>query len=78
MCEELDMVTVAVAAAELGISPRTVLHRISTKEMRAVQVTPRMYLVPRSEIARWKPIGKRKGGRPRKPRPEAEESRRGV
>ena len=66
MSEELEMTTVAEAAAELGISPRTVLHRIANGEMRAVQITPRMYLVPKSEIARWKPIGRRKGGRPRK------------
>ena len=62
------MVTVAKAAEELGVSPRTVLHRIANGEMRAVQVTRRMYLVPRSEITRWKPVGKRKGGRPRKER----------
>ena len=71
MREDIDMVTVAEAAAELGISPRTVLHRIANEEMQAVQITPRLYLVPRSEVERVKPWGKRKGGRPRKQRPEA-------
>ena len=70
MDEELDMVTVAEAAAELGISPRAVLHRIEQGEIKARKITPRMYLVPRQEVERWKPIGKRKGGRPPKRPPQ--------
>ena len=62
------MATVTEAAAELGISPRAVLHRIKQGEMKARKITPRMYLVPRAEIERMKPVGKRKGGRPPKPK----------
>ncbi len=60
------MVTVAEAATELGISTRAVLHRIAHGEIKARKLTPRMYVVPRAEIERWKPVGKRKGGRPPK------------
>ena len=66
-----DMVTVAEAAQELGVSIRAVQNRIRAGEMEAEKVTPRLYLIPRFEVERWKPIGKRKGGRPRKQRPEA-------
>jgi hypothetical protein len=34
--------------------------------MAAEKISPHFYLIPRSEVERWKPIGKRKGGRPRK------------
>ena len=60
------MLTVAEAAQELGVSVRAVQNRIRAGEMEAEKVTPRLYLIPRSEVERWKPIGKRKGGRPRK------------
>ena len=60
------MVTIAEAARELGVTPRTVQHRISTGEMAADKITPRFYMIPRAELDRWKAIGKRKGGRPRK------------
>ena len=65
-----DMLTVAETAAELGVSVRAVQNRIRTGEMEAEKVTPRLYLIPRSEVERWKPVGKRKGGRPRKTRTE--------
>ena len=60
------MVTVAEAAQELGVSIRAVQNRILAGDMKAERVTPRLYLIPREEVERWKPIGKRKGGRPRK------------
>jgi excisionase family DNA binding protein len=63
---ERDMLTVAEAAQELGVSARAVQNRIRAGEMDAEKVTPRLYLIPRSEVDRWKPVGKRKGGRPRK------------
>ena len=61
-----DMATVTQAAEELGISRRAVLLRIKNGDMQAERVGPKAILIPRSEIARWKAIGKRKGGRPRK------------
>ncbi len=60
------MATVAQAAQELGITPRAVLLRIANGEMKAKRLGPRATLIPRSEIDRWKPVGKRKGGRPPK------------
>ena len=66
-----DMVTVAEAARELGVSIRAVQNRIRSGEMNAEKVTPRLYLIPRGEVERWKPIGKRPGGRPPKRRAEA-------
>jgi excisionase family DNA binding protein len=63
------MLTVAEAAAELGVSVRAVQNRIRAGEMDAEKVTPRLYLISRSEVERWKPVGKRKGGRPRTPKP---------
>ena len=44
------MVTVAEAARELGVSVRAVQNRIRTGEMTAEKVTPRLYLVPWSEV----------------------------
>jgi len=63
---ERDMLTVAEAAAVLGVSVRAVQNRILAGEMTAEKVTPRLYLIARTEVERWKPVGKRKGGRPRK------------
>ena len=62
------MVTVTEAARELGVSARAVQNRILAGEMRAEKVTPRLYLIARSEVDRWKLVGKRKGGRPPKPK----------
>ena len=67
--EERDLITVTEAAKELGVAGRTVLNRIESGQMRAQRITSRLYLIPRDEVERWKPIGKRKGGRPRKQRP---------
>ncbi len=60
------MATVTQAAEELGITPRAVLMRIANGEMKARRMGPRATLIPRAELDRWKVIGKRKGGRPRK------------
>ena len=63
-----EMATVAEAAEALGITKRAVLLRIERGEMTAEKISPHFYLIPRSEVERWKPVGKRKGGRPPKPR----------
>ena len=75
MPEVSDMVTVREAARQLGISPLAVQQRIANGEMEAVRITARLLLVPRSEVERWKAVGRRKGGRPRK-EPSAAEHRR--
>ena len=66
-----EMATVAEAAEALGITKRAVLLRIERGEMTAEKISPHFYLIPRSEVERWKPIGKRKGGRP--PRARSQE-----
>ena len=60
------MLTIAEAARELGVAPRTIQHRIATGEMAADKITTRFYMIPRAELERWRVIGKRKGGRPPK------------
>jgi excisionase family DNA binding protein len=72
---ERDMFTVAETAQVLGLSVRAVQDRIRKGEMAAEKITPRLYLVHRNEIERWKPVGKRKGGRPRKEATIAERRR---
>jgi excisionase family DNA binding protein len=72
-----EMFTVAEVAQLLGLSVRGVQDRIKKGEMQAEKITPRLYLVHRNEIERWKPVGKRKGGRPPKPKePTAADHRR--
>jgi excisionase family DNA binding protein len=64
-----EFMTVHEAAAALGVDPRTIQRRITHGEM-AAQRIGHFYVIRASEIERWKPIGKRKGGRPRKQRPD--------
>jgi excisionase family DNA binding protein len=73
--KERDMFTVAETAQALGLSVRAIQDRIRKGEMAAEKITPRLYLVHRNEIERWKPVGKRKGGRPRKQPTVAEHQR---
>jgi excisionase family DNA binding protein len=58
----MDYVTVAQAAAELGISPRGVRQRIERGELTAEQVNPRLLMIPKSEIERWRGVGRLKPG----------------
>lgn len=53
-----DYMTVAEAAAALGISHRAMLNRIAVGDIQAVRVHARLWLVPVSEIDRWRPRGK--------------------
>jgi excisionase family DNA binding protein len=53
-----EYLTVAQAAAELGISRRALLNRIEKGDVRAVRVNPRLWVVPRREVDRWKELGK--------------------
>ncbi len=62
--------TITEAAAELGLTPRAVQLRIQKGEMRAEKIGP-ILVIPKSEVERWRPVGKRKGGRP--PKSKAEE-----
>lgn len=59
--------TVTEAAAVLGVTPRAVQRRIKRGEMIAERMGP-ILVISATEVDRWKPVGKRKGGRPRKVR----------
>ncbi|MGD9890695.1 MAG: excisionase family DNA-binding protein [Dehalococcoidia bacterium] len=64
--------TIREAAAELGVTPRALQLRIKNGEMRAERIGS-FLLIPRAEVERWKEIGKRKGGRPRKAKDATED-----
>lgn len=63
--------TVNEAARELGIG-RSALHsRIQRGEIGAIRASPRLTLIPRSEVERWRGKGKLKPGpKPKKERDE--------
>ncbi len=63
-----DLMTVTEAAAALGMSVRGVADRLQRGTMRGVKVNPRLWLVPRDEVERWRERGKLKTGRPREDR----------
>jgi excisionase family DNA binding protein len=66
----MDHVTVAQAAEELGLTPDGVRDRIQRGLMHAVRVNPRLLMIPREEVERWKGKGKLKTG----PKPKREPS----
>lgn len=55
------------AAAELGLTDRGVRHRIERGEMAAELINPRLLLIPRVEVERWKERGRVRPGRKRRP-----------
>ena len=67
---ERNMLTVAEAAEELGISVRGVQERLLRGAMRGERLTPRMWVIPRDEVERWRDKGRLKPGRPRKQQAE--------
>ena len=67
-----EFTTVAEAARELGIG-RSALHsRIQRGEIHAIRVSPRLLLIPKSEVERWRGVGKLKPGP--KPRRKAQDT----
>ena len=64
--EELDVLTIAEAARELGLAERTVVDRIHRGAMRGIRVGQRVWVVPRDEVEQWRSRGKLKAGRPRR------------
>jgi excisionase family DNA binding protein len=60
--EERDLITVSEAAAILGISNRAVSKRLENGHMRGERVHPRLWLIPREEVDRWREIGRMKPG----------------
>lgn len=64
--EDLDVLTVAEAAKELGLSERGVQDRLRRGVMHGVRIGERVWVVPRSEVEEWKKRGKVRPGRPRR------------
>ncbi len=54
--------SVQEAADALGISRRGVLSRIERGEMQAQRIGSRVWLISRSEIERWRGLGKLRPG----------------
>jgi len=75
--QERNMVTVAEAAQELGISVRAIQHRIERGQMKGERISARLWLIPRDEVERWKQLGRQRPGR--KPKePTTEQVRRDI
>ena len=67
-----DMMTATQAAEELGVNRSTIQRRLERGEMRGLRVHQKLWMVPRSEVERWKERGKLKPG-PKPKRPPFEE-----
>ena len=70
---ERELLTVTEAADELGLTVRGVQERLRRGLMRGERVSPRLWMVPRAEVERWKALGRQKPGR--KPKGDGEETR---
>ena len=64
------MLTVQETAEELGLTIRGVQNRLLRGVMQGERVSPRLWMIPRSEVDRWREVGKLPRGR--KPRKQAE------
>jgi excisionase family DNA binding protein len=60
------LLTVSEVAAELDLSPVGVARRLQRGHMRGIKVNPRLWLVEREEVDRWKQRGRMKPG-PKRP-----------
>jgi excisionase family DNA binding protein len=60
---ERDYLTIKEAAAILGVPGRTIAYRLQKGFMRGEHVNPRLWLIPRAEIERWKGRGALPRGR---------------
>ena len=58
-----EFMTVAQTAAELGLTPVGVRARLEHGLMRGIKVHPRLWLIPKSEVERWRAIGRVQGKR---------------
>ena len=62
--------TVAQAAEALGLTPDGVRDRIRRGYIRAVRINPRLLMIPREEVEKWRGKGKLKTG----PKPKTDSS----
>ena len=58
-----DLLTVAETAQELGLTVRGVQERLRRGLMRGERVSPRLWMIPRAEVERWRTLGRQKPGR---------------
>jgi len=58
-----ERLTAAEAAAMLGLPGRTVRNRLQRGIMQGIAVNPRLWLVSRGEIERWREVGRLRPGR---------------
>jgi excisionase family DNA binding protein len=58
----MDYMTVQQAAEALGMSRRGVQERIDRGEMQAERAGARLWLIPITEVERWKSMGRQKPG----------------
>jgi excisionase family DNA binding protein len=64
--------TIPDAARELGLTPAAIRARLRTGAMRGERVRPKLWLIPRDEVERWRVLGRQKRGpKPRTPHLEA-------
>jgi excisionase family DNA binding protein len=67
----IEMLTVAEAAAELGISPTTIHRAVGNGTITPYKLDARTYLIPRSEVERYRRDSLGQPGK-RKKKPAAE------
>jgi excisionase family DNA binding protein len=58
-----DFLTVAEAAAVLGLPERTISYRLQKGFMRGERAGRRLWLIPRAEVERWRGRGALPRGR---------------
>lgn len=58
-----DLLTVAEAAQELGMTVRGVQERLRRGMMRGERVSPRLWMIQREEVERWRALGRQRPGR---------------
>ena len=60
---ERGLLTVTEAARVLSLSHRTIVDRLRSGTMTGVLVHPRLWLIPRAEVERWRALGRQRSGR---------------
>ncbi len=61
-----DRITVAEAAALLGLSRQGVAYALQRGHLTGARVSPKLWLVDRASVERYRTAPRDKGGRPRK------------